>query len=92
MCDIFLSCFSYYAVFRYALYSASILATRYQRNSAKKRDYPPLKGTIFISVPPSAIQLLDETGAEIFGSVGPFQEDTNLVLTCDILGGETTHL
>jgi hypothetical protein len=38
-------------------------------------------------VPPSAIQLLDETGAEILGSVGPFKEDTHLLLTCDILGG-----
>ena len=39
------------------------------------------------TVPPSGIQLLDETGAEILGDVGPFQEETHL-LTCDILGGE----
>ncbi len=39
-------------------------------------------------MPPSGIQLLDETGAEILGDVGPFQEETHLLLTCDILGGE----
>ena len=44
------------------------------------------------SVPPTISVLLDEKGAEVEGRVGPYNLGGTLILTCDILGGQSTVL
>ena len=41
-----------------------------------------------ISVPPSSSVILDEKGSVVQGDIGPFNELSTLILTCDVLGGE----
>ena len=40
-------------------------------------------------VPPTISVLLDEKGAEVEGTVGPYNLGGTLILTCDILGGQS---
>ena len=42
-----------------------------------------------ISVPPSSSVILDEKGSVVQGDIGPFNELSTLILTCDVLGGES---
>ena len=46
-----------------------------------------VKNGIFL-VPPTISVLLDEKGAEVEGTVGPYNLGGTLILTCDILGGQ----
>ena len=41
------------------------------------------------SVPPTISVLLDEKGSEVTGTVGPYNLGGTLILTCDILGGQS---
>lgn len=43
---------------------------------------------ISFSVPPHQILVYDASGRDVAGSVGPLLEDNNLVLTCEVRGGE----
>lgn len=43
---------------------------------------------IDVSVPPHQILVYDASGRDVAGSVGPLLEDNNLVLTCEVRGGE----
>lgn len=45
---------------------------------------------LFLSVPPHQILVYDASGRDVAGSVGPLLEDNNLVLTCEVRGGEYT--
>ena len=47
---------------------------------------------LIFSVPPTISVLLDEKGAEVEGRVGPYNLGGTLILTCDILGGQSTVL
>lgn len=38
-------------------------------------------------VPPNSAVVLDEKGSPVTGKIGPFNELSTLILTCDILGG-----
>lgn len=40
------------------------------------------------AVPPHQILVYDASGRDVAGSVGPLLEDNNLVLTCEVRGGE----
>lgn len=40
------------------------------------------------TVPPHQILVYDASGRDVAGSVGPLLEDNNLVLTCEVRGGE----
>jgi hypothetical protein len=40
------------------------------------------------SVPPSKAVILDEKGSVVNGVIGPFNELSTLILTCDVIGGE----
>lgn len=40
-----------------------------------------------VIVPPNVSVILDEKGSVVDGSIGPFNELSTLVLTCDVLGG-----
>ena len=39
------------------------------------------------SVPPTKAMILDEKGAVVQGTIGPFNELSTLILTCDVIGG-----
>lgn len=41
-----------------------------------------------LTVPPSSSVILDEKGSVVQGDIGPFNELSTLILTCDVLGGE----
>jgi hypothetical protein len=43
---------------------------------------------LFFIVPPHQILVYDASGRDVAGSVGPLLEDNNLVLTCEVRGGE----
>ena len=42
----------------------------------------------YISVPPSKAIILDEKGSIVQGTIGPFNEQSTLILTCDVIGGK----
>lgn len=47
---------------------------------------------IYFPVPPTSSVILDERGARADGRIGPFNEMSTLILTCDVLGGEEETL
>lgn len=44
--------------------------------------------SLSFAVPPHQILVYDASGRDVAGSVGPLLEDNNLVLTCEVRGGE----
>lgn len=44
-----------------------------------------------LSVPPHQLLLYDNSGREITGMVGPLEEGSDLILTCEVRGGNVTH-
>lgn len=42
----------------------------------------------FVTVPPHQILVYDASGRDVAGAVGPLLEGDNLVLTCEVRGGE----
>lgn len=43
--------------------------------------------SIFFSVPPHQLLLYDKMGRDVSGVVGPLEEGSDLVLTCEVRGG-----
>lgn len=43
---------------------------------------------IIVSVPPHQLLLYDNSGRDVTGIVGPLEEGTDLVLTCEVRGGK----
>ena len=43
-------------------------------------------------VPPTKAVILDEKGSIVQGTIGPFNELSTLILTCDVIGGKTKLL
>ena len=41
-----------------------------------------------IPVPPTRAIILDEKGSIVHGTIGPFNELSTLILTCDVIGGK----
>lgn len=41
-----------------------------------------------VSVPPHQLLLYDNSGRDVTGAVGPMEEGTDLVLSCEVRGGE----
>lgn len=41
-----------------------------------------------ISVPPHQLLIYDNSGREVTDTVGPLEEGSNLVLTCEVRGGK----
>lgn len=47
---------------------------------------------ISVAVPPHQLLVYDASGRDVAGAVGPLQEGDNLVLTCEVRGGELINL
>ena len=43
---------------------------------------------LYLPVPPVSSVVLDEKGSTVEGEIGPFNELSTLILTCDVLKGK----
>ena len=59
-----------------------ICSVRLKSNKLLRRLLVP------IPVPPTRAIILDEKGSIVHGTIGPFNEMSTLILTCDVIGGK----